>query len=215
MAVDLYGIDYSPPCRAVLLLMAAINLTPNMKEIDLMAGDHMKPDFTQLSPQHTVPTIVDNGFTLTESRAIMKYLVEKYGKDSGLIPENVEERAVMNQMLDFDLGTVYQKLLELYMYPIKYKNPAMPQAAANLDNAMLTLDLFLEGQDWVAGNKMTLADFSYAATIATATAAGYDITPYKNIQNWYNKAKSTMKGWDVNEGGAAKIGGIMKSMKSR
>uniref|UniRef100_A0A8D8TKP2 Glutathione S-transferase 1, isoform D n=1 Tax=Cacopsylla melanoneura TaxID=428564 RepID=A0A8D8TKP2_9HEMI len=161
MAVDFYGIDYSPPCRAVLLLMAAINLTPNMKEIDLMAGDHTKPDFTQLSPQHTIPTIVDNGFTLTESRAIMKYLVEKYGKDSGLIPENIEERAVMNQMLDFDLGTVMQRFAELYM------------------------------------------------------AAGYDITPYKNIQNWYNKAKSTMKGWDTNEGGAAKIGGILKAMKTR
>uniref|UniRef100_A0A8D8XA30 Glutathione S-transferase 1, isoform D n=1 Tax=Cacopsylla melanoneura TaxID=428564 RepID=A0A8D8XA30_9HEMI len=220
MAVDFYGIDYSPPCRAVLLLMAAINLTPNMKEIDLMAGDHTKPDFTQLSPQHTIPTIVDNGFTLTESRAIMKYLVEKYGKDSGLIPENIEERAVMNQMLDFDLGTVMQRFAELYMYPIKFKVPPMPQAAANLDTAMLTLDLFLEGQDWVAGNKMTVADFSYAATIATLTifylqAAGYDITPYKNIQNWYNKAKSTMKGWDTNEGGAAKIGGILKAMKTR
>ncbi|XP_026681141.1 glutathione S-transferase D4-like [Diaphorina citri] len=79
---------------------------------------------------------------------------------------------------------------------------------------MLTLDLFLEGQDWVAGNKMTVADFSYASSIATMIAAGYDISPYKNIQNWYNKAKSTMKGWDYNEGGAAKIGAILKSAQS-
>lgn len=49
----------------------------------------------------------------------------------------------------------------------------MAQAPTNLDNAMLTLDLFLEGQDWAAGNKMTVADFSYAATIATAVVSGY------------------------------------------
>ncbi|KAI5712197.1 hypothetical protein M8J76_006627 [Diaphorina citri] len=214
MAIDLYGIDGSPPVRAVMLLMTALNLTPNFKMVDILAGDQLKPEFTQLSPQHTVPTIVDNGFTLTESRAIMKYLVEKYGKDSGLIPENIEERAVMNQMLDFELGTVSQRMRERYMYPLKFKLPAPEYTGPNLDNAMLTLDLFLEGQDWVAGNKMTVADFSYASSIATMIAAGYDISPYKNIQNWYNKAKSTMKGWDYNEGGAAKIGAILKSAQS-
>jgi Glutathione S-transferase len=52
---------------------------------------------------------------IISSRAIMKYLVEKYGKDSGLIPENIEERAVMNQMLDFELGTVSQRMRERYM----------------------------------------------------------------------------------------------------
>lgn len=215
MAIDLYGNDMSPPCRTVMLLMAALNLTPNLKDINIMAGDIKKPEFTQLSPQHTVPTIVDNGFTLTESRAIIKYLTEKYGKDSGLIPDNVEERAVMNQMLDFELGTVYQKFIEKYFYPIKYQVPAPAFTGPNLDNAMLTLDLFLEGQDWVAGNKMTLADFSYASSIATMLAVSFDITPYKNIQNWYTKAKNTMKGWDVNERGAAKVGNVIKSTKTR
>lgn len=216
MAIDLYGVDVSAPCRSVLLVMAALNLTPNFIEVDIMAGDLMKPEFKQLSPQHTVPTIVDNGFTLTESRAIMRYLAEKYGKDSGLIPDNIEEGAVMNQMLDFDLGTVYQMLLEKYFYPLKYHQSAANHTGPNLDNAMMTLDLFLEGQDWAAGNKMTLADFAYATTVSSLVAIGYDITPYKNIQNWYTKAKNTMKGFDVNEAGAAKIGEAMKKMeKSR
>jgi hypothetical protein len=48
MAIDLYGIDGSPPVRAVMLLMTALNLTPNFKMVDILAGDQLKPEFTQV-----------------------------------------------------------------------------------------------------------------------------------------------------------------------
>jgi glutathione S-transferase len=65
--------------------------------------------FFQINPQHTIPTLDDNGFALWESRAILSYLVEKYGKDDSLYPKDVKARAVVNQRLYFDLGTLYQR----------------------------------------------------------------------------------------------------------
>lgn len=68
----------------------------------------------QINPQHTAPAIVDNGFALSESRAIIKYLVAKYGGNK-YYPQDIETRALVDQRLDFDIGTVYPKLIDVYV----------------------------------------------------------------------------------------------------
>lgn len=67
----------------------------------------------KINPQHTVPTLVDNGFVLTESRAIILYLAEKYAPGNSLYPTDVKQRALINQRLQFDVGTFYQRLRTL------------------------------------------------------------------------------------------------------
>lgn len=69
----------------------------------------------QMNPQHTIPLIVDNGFVLSESRAILGYLAEKYAMSMALYPNDPMARGVVNQRLMFDLGTLYQRTFDTYL----------------------------------------------------------------------------------------------------
>ena len=69
----------------------------------------------QINPQHSVPCIRDGELVLTESRAIMIYLIEKYAKKSHtyLYPSSdIVEKARIHQMLDFDLGSFYKAFMD-------------------------------------------------------------------------------------------------------
>lgn len=95
-----------------------------------------------------MPTLVDDGFALWESRAIMVYLVEKYGKTSSLYPSDPKARAQVNQRLYFDMGTLYDRFAA-YLYPqIFAKAPADPEKLTKLEEALGWLNTYLEGQKY-------------------------------------------------------------------
>lgn len=68
-----------------------------------------------MNPQHTVPVLDDNGFILTESRAIMQYLANAYAKNDTFYPKITKKRAIVDQMLLFDMGTLYKAFAETYV----------------------------------------------------------------------------------------------------
>ncbi|XP_050072029.1 glutathione S-transferase 1-like, partial [Anopheles maculipalpis] len=156
---------------------------------------------SQLNPQHCVPTLVDNGFALWESRAIMCYLVEKYGSttDESLYPSDPQRRAIVNQRLYFDMGTLYQRFGDYYYPQIFEGAPANESNYAKIGEALAFLETFLEGEQFVAkGKTISLADISVYATLTTFEVAGYDFSGYSNVVRWYKSVTACIPGADTN-----------------
>ena len=59
------------------------------KLIGSRTGATQSEEFVALNVKEKIPVLVDGDFVLTESAAIVTYLGDTYGKDSGLVPEPI------------------------------------------------------------------------------------------------------------------------------
>ncbi|XP_052865862.1 glutathione S-transferase 1 isoform X3 [Anopheles cruzii] len=204
--MDFYYLPGSAPCRAVQMTAAAVGVELNLKLTNLMAGEHLKPEFLKINPQHCIPTLVDNGFALWESRAISTYLAEKYAKNDSLYPKDPKKRAVVNQRLFFDMGTLYQRFADYYYPQVFAKQPANPENEKKMQDAVDFLNIFLEGHKYVAGgDHLTIADLSILATISTYDVAGFDLAKYPHVKSWYDNIRKEAPGAAINEAGLAEF----------
>jgi len=212
MGVDLYYMDLSAPCRSVMLLAKAIGLELNLKVTDIMAGETRTPEFIKMNPQHCLPTMDDDGFKLWESRAILSYLASKYGP-AHLYPSDPKERAVVDQRLYFDMGTLYERFGKC-VYPLMFGDGKIADNALdNLKEALGWLEGFFGDNQFVAGPKQTVADFAIASTVATIEACELvDLAAYPKLSAWLAACKTDMPGYaELNGQGATAFGGFYKA----
>lgn len=197
----LYYLPPSPPCRAVMLVAEAIGLEMELIVLNTMAGEHLTPEYEELNPQKTIPFLIDDDLKLSESRAIMGYMVDQYGPDDTLYPRNPEARALVNQRLYFDYGNMFASVFGYYMTVFRKEADTYdPAEYEKLTNAFQMLENFLEGQDYVAGDNLTIADLALVASVTTALAFGFDLEEYKNVSDWLERVQTTTPGYDKANG---------------
>ncbi|KAG8191128.1 hypothetical protein JTE90_010051 [Oedothorax gibbosus] len=190
MPVDVYLARPSAPCRAVLMTAAYVGVSVNVKDVDLWTGENLKPEFTKMNPQHTVPTIDDNGFILWESRAVQTYLANKYAPDNSVYPKDPQVRAAVDRMLYFDIGTLYKAEGE-YLYPQLFAGQAADPVKLEAFKKALTLFEELLGKTkYAAADHITLADFSIFASLTFAEVADFSYAEYPKISAYMQKLKS-------------------------
>lgn len=213
MTIDFYYLPGSAPCRSVLLAAKALGLELNLKLVDLMKGEHLTPEFIKMNPQHTIPTLNDGGFCLWESRAILGYLVDQYGKDDTLYPKEPKKRALVDQRLYFDATVLYQRFGD-HFYPTVFGGaPVDPAKQQKVEEALEFLNTFLAGQTWVAGSNLTIADLSIVASISTIEVGDFSLDKYPNVVAWYDRVKKSAPGYEVNAEGTAAFKQMVQSLK--
>lgn len=209
--IVLYHFPMSPPSRSALLVARNLGLDVEVKILNLMAGEHMQEDFLKINPQHTVPTVVDDGYVLWESKAIATYLVEQHKPDSPLYPADPKKRGIINQRLYFDSTVLFARAYAAIAPVLRQGATTIPQEKKDaLKDALGTLNGYLDGEDWVAGENTTVADLCLLATVSSLVKLGVDMSEMPNITAWLDRCKS-LPGYEENEQGANMFGGGISS----
>ncbi|KAF7265329.1 hypothetical protein GWI33_021312 [Rhynchophorus ferrugineus] len=210
----LYYNPVSPAVRSTLLVIAALDLDVELVTINLMAGEHLTPQFLKKNPLHTLPTLEDGDFVIFDSHAINAYLVGKYGKNDSLYPKDLQKRAVVDQRLHFDSGVLFPRMGAIVGALLRQGVKVIEKDKADLvAQAYQSLETLLEGNTYVAGNELTIADFSIVATLSSTNSALVPVASntYPKITAWLTRMQALPYYNQANQVGVDMFKGMIQS----
>ncbi|XP_055546087.1 glutathione S-transferase 1-1-like [Wyeomyia smithii] len=195
--MELYIHSMSPPCWSVLLLGRQLDLKIKSKILNFETEEHLKEDFIKLNPEHTVPTLVDGDFVLSESRAILSYLMDAYAKENHpFYPRDAKTRALIQHRLNFDLGTLYSRFYA-YCSPMWNKKVTSTEAQRDkLYDALGFLETYLGRNRYAAGDHLTIADISLVASVSAIDLCFVKLEKYPKVVAWYERCKKELQGYE-------------------
>ncbi len=183
------------------VVMTAIHLVVKLEMIvvDLLKGEHRKLEYLRLNPNGKVPLLDDDGFHLWESHAIMQYLADRSPGQS-IYPQEVRARADVNRWLFWSayhftpaVGLISRERLSKRMVGGGSDVPdpvEIERGEALLTAAAQVLDTQLAAKQWIAQDKLTLADLAIAAPLMHTAAAQLPVMGYANLQAWFARVQS-------------------------
>jgi len=191
---------FGPNPRAMRMFLTEKGITIPAAPVDLMKAENRRPPYTDRNPGGQLPALeLDNGQCLGETVAIWEYLEEKYPTPA-LIGATPEERAEARQ---------WQRRVELkiteFLYngfrfaegaPIfKGRMRLIPEGAdglkATVQDNLKWLDALLEGKQWIAGQRFTIADIILYCALDFGAGVGQKIDPsLKNVNAWFKRAEA-------------------------
>lgn len=173
--MKLYGI---PPTRALrpIWLINELGIACEIVPVDLPAGEHQRDSFLAINPAGKVPALVDGDIVVTESVAILYYLAEKH-PEGGFIPAALADRTEMHRWNFFLATDVEQPLwriaLNTAIYPEGERVAAdIPNATRDCKKMLAVFEKHMDGREWVAGERISIADLNAAYTLDWADEAG-------------------------------------------
>lgn len=90
--LKLYHEPISPNSRRIWITLVEKGLEFELVEVKL-DGEQFKPEYLGLNPFHHIPVVVDDGFNIVESLAILDYLEAKYPKPA-MLPTDAKDLAI-------------------------------------------------------------------------------------------------------------------------
>jgi len=167
MVTFYYG-SGSPYSWRVWLALEHKRAPYELKLMSFSAGDLRKPEYLAINPRHKVPAIVDDGFALYESAAVVEYLDEKCA-GAKLFPGDVRQRALTRRMVqeaDQYYALAMEKLVDqvLFTPPDKWDEEKISEGREDVTRELTLWESLTRG-DYLAG-ELSAADFTLYPLIA-------------------------------------------------
>jgi glutathione S-transferase len=186
MGVLLYGHPLSANVHRVRLTLAFLAIPYEERTVDLLRGEHLKPDYGKINPIRQVPALVDDGKVVFDSHAIAIYLARTWDGER-LLPRSSYEEARVLQWLFFDTNEVHNGI-GFARNQYKFGIPSGADIAlARGKKGLAVLENALQGQEWLELDRPTLADIACYPLVALAGDASIDLGEFPGVSAWLKR----------------------------
>ena len=184
-ALSFYFGSGSPYAWKIWLALEHKQLSYEAKRMSFDSGELKSAEFTAINPRQKVPALVDNGFAMYESAAILEYLEDAYPKSGEpLWPGDVKARAIARRRAA-EVVAYIDPANDKILSEIFGQGGNAPDAAVidagkkQLSSELARIETWLD-EDFLAGDKLSGADFTlypYVAFLGRVDARkpGYDL----------------------------------------
>ncbi len=187
--------SFGPNPRLVRMFMAEKGMSVASEDLDLLAGANHQAPYLSKNPAGQTPSLeLDDGTVIAETVTICEYLEEQQPSPA-LIGSTAVERAVTRmwvRRVELNIteymynGFRFAEGIEIF----RNRMLCLPESAAGLKAKGKAgrewLDGLMAGRDFVAGNKISLADIVLFACIDFAKDVGQPLeAELKNLSAWY------------------------------
>ncbi|XP_062272910.1 glutathione S-transferase theta-1-like [Scomber scombrus] len=200
--VEVYLDLLSQPCRAVHILLNATRIPHRVRTVALRRGEHRSPEFMKLNPMMKVPVMVDDGFILTESDAILKYLATKYDVPEHWYPRQPERRARVDEYTAWHHSNTRPHAAKVFRLEVLIPTQTSSQvdevrlvrALSELDDTLDKLEtMFLRRQPFLCGDDITVADLLAVCELMQPVGGARDVLQQRpQLQRWRTRVQSAV-----------------------
>lgn len=148
------------------------------------------PEFLALNPVGSVPVLQHDGFTLTQSIAILEYLCE-LNPESGLLGNTPQERAETRRWLSFCNADLHRNFGLIFGAQAYAQSPdAQKELIENTSKRLQFLfgivDEHLENKDWLAGSRSVADPYLYVLLL-WSNFKNIDLSDKQNLKAFFDR----------------------------
>lgn len=187
--MKLYHHPLSGHAHRARLFLSLVGAPHELVEVDLKAGEHRTPAFRAMNPFGQVPVLDDHGVIVSDSNAILVYVAKRLGR-SDWLPEDPQGAAAVQRWLsvaagELAYGPAAARLITVFGATF---NPA--EVIARAHTLLARLEAHLDGRDWLAAERPTIADVALYSYLARAPEGNVDLSSYANVEAFLRRVES-------------------------
>jgi len=155
-------------------------------------GKTKTPDYLAMNPVGVIPTFEEDSFTLFESNAILRYLVNAHAAGSPLYPTEPRARAKVDAWLDWQQTSLNQPQGVVFIAlirtpPEQRDNAAIAQGVVNAGRMWAMADTQVAKQGWIAGPDFTIADIALGPNVHRWLNFPIERPAAPHLKAWYER----------------------------
>lgn len=147
-------------------------------------GDQWQPEFLEINPFGRIPVLVDDGFSIFESLAILDYLELQYPTPA-LLPTDIKTLTIVRMVEMLALHELVPAMLTLIRTA---DNKNLIEQANQQISAMLNfIEKHLNDSLYIAGEHISLAEIVAGSLILWLPDLGVTLSSYPRVESWSTK----------------------------